>query len=137
MTRGRTIAARAGAAAVGLGLGALIFVRYGWLAPPRAAHTDHAPRHGGVLGMVGDVHMEIVRRDGAIHVYLSDAHRRPLRAEGGQIAFEGGPAVPLVWDQDHLTAPDDRRFDFVTCTVVLGTGEELNMSAFLGSPDAR
>jgi hypothetical protein len=46
------------------------------------AHADHAPRHGGVLMMKGDVHYEVVVDfRGGFAIYFSDAHRRPLAAE--------------------------------------------------------
>ncbi len=42
-------------------------------------HGDHAPRKGGVVTMVGDVHVEIVvQPSGAILLYVSDAVRRPI-----------------------------------------------------------
>lgn len=40
---------------------------------------DHAPAHGGQLGMVGDNHVEIViPKPGEYVVWLSDAYRKPL-----------------------------------------------------------
>ena len=50
---------------------------------PDSAHMDHDPRHGGVVGMWGDVHLEArADRDGAIRVWLSGPTREPLSAEG-------------------------------------------------------
>jgi hypothetical protein len=44
-------------------------------------HADHAPRHGGVLLMNGDVHLEIVLgADGRHEVWFSDDVRAPLAA---------------------------------------------------------
>src|SRR5262249_27859210 len=39
----------------------------------------HKPRHGGVVTMVGDDHVEIVvRKDGTIQLFVSDAVRKPI-----------------------------------------------------------
>lgn len=135
MTRWRRAAGRGGALALGLLLGALMFVRYGWLAPHGKAHTDHAARHGGVLGMVGDLHLEIVRGGGRITVYVSDAQRRAVRARAGRVEFDEGPTVPLTWDGTRLVAPDAPEYDTVTCTVELMDGETAEMSAYLASAD--
>jgi hypothetical protein len=49
--------------------------------PPPApkAHADHDPRHGGVLTMEGDYHVEIVvGDDGNVDLYVSDAVRAEI-----------------------------------------------------------
>lgn len=61
-------------------------------APAASAHAahqadevmvhDHSPRHGGVVGMSGTRHVEVVLGDGTIRVYLSDLHRTPLPLAG-------------------------------------------------------
>lgn len=54
-------------------------------------HADHEPRHGGVVTMTGDNHIEIcVRRDGLIQLYASDAVRAPIPARevSGTIRIE-------------------------------------------------
>jgi hypothetical protein len=58
-------------------------------ASPHATHQadevmvhDHAPRHGGVVGMSGTRHVEVVLSAHAIRVYLSDLHRAPLSLDG-------------------------------------------------------
>ncbi len=127
---------RLGALALGLGLGLAMVGRYAWTGHGGAAHADHAPHHGGVLGMVGDVHLEVVRRDGVIEVYLSDAYRRPLPARGGRLVFEDGPTVPLVRNGRYLTAADHPRFDTVTCLVERTDGTTVEMSAYLGFIEA-
>ncbi|HEY8515342.1 MAG TPA: hypothetical protein VIS07_07505 [Candidatus Binatia bacterium] len=44
---------------------------------------DHEPRHGGVVGMSGDRHIEAVaRRDGVLRFYLTDFGRAPLPLDG-------------------------------------------------------
>lgn len=43
----------------------------------------HNPHHGGVVGMVGDYHVEALAvRDGTVRAYLSDMERRPLPLRG-------------------------------------------------------
>lgn len=130
MTASIGVARRVGAVAVGLGLGGAMLLPYVGGHPE--PHADHAAHHGGVLGMVGDTHMEIVWRDGRVDVFVSDAYRRPLRARGGELTFEGeeeGPAVPLTRTGTYLTAPDDARCGVVTCNVVLEDGAEVYMTA--------
>jgi uncharacterized membrane protein YphA (DoxX/SURF4 family) len=54
-------------------------------------HGDHTPRYGGVVTMVGDNHVEIVvRREGTVLLYVSDAVRRaiPAREVKGTIRIE-------------------------------------------------
>ena len=42
-------------------------------------HQDHEARHGGVLTMEGDGHVEIVvSSEGAVDLYVSDASRHPI-----------------------------------------------------------
>lgn len=83
------------AAAAGLLLATLPFLRYVHFGPPHEPHADHEPRHGGQLGMSGDHHLEIVRRSGRLEIFVSDARRRIVDAAGGRIAFDGGEEVIL------------------------------------------
>lgn len=49
--------------------------------PPGAIH-DHTPRHGGVVAMVGMIHLEaLAAADGRVRVYLTDLYRQPLPLE--------------------------------------------------------
>jgi Cu/Ag efflux protein CusF len=58
---------------------------------------DHSPHHGGVVTMVGMLHLEATAApDGHVRVYLSDVWRKPLSPEGWH-----GTAV--------LDLPDGRR----------------------------
>jgi len=56
-----------------------------------AAHADHGARHGGVVTMEGDNHVEIaVASDGTIDLYVTDAVRKsiPLKDVSGTITIE-------------------------------------------------
>ncbi len=45
------------------------------------AHTDHRPRHGGLVLMNGDLHFEVIlNKEGRHRVYFSDAVRAELPA---------------------------------------------------------
>jgi hypothetical protein len=123
MTRSRAL----GGVALGCFLAAAPFLRYRFGAHP-TAHADHGARHGGVLGMVGDVHIEVVRRAGRIEVYPSDAYRRPLRAGGGRIEFDDGTSAALTWTGAWLVAPDAPAARALTCTVFLEDGRAPRMS---------
>lgn len=122
-----------GAALLGLALGVAPVLRYRYGAPHPTGHMDHGARHGGVLGMVGDHHIEVARDAGRVHVYVSDAYRRPVEPRGGRLQFEGGGDVPLTPDGVRLSAPDDPRFDTVTCAIELAGGAVLEMTAMLGA----
>jgi hypothetical protein len=64
-----------------------------------AAHVDHTAHHGGLIGMSGDLHLEIVSEvAGEYRVYMTDAFRQPIRAEG-----VSGMLV-LMPGTDHETA---------------------------------
>jgi hypothetical protein len=48
-------------------------------------HMDHHPRHGGLFGMDGDHHLElVVKKDGRIEVYVYDAWTDPLNVSKGR-----------------------------------------------------
>jgi hypothetical protein len=50
-----------------------------------AAHSDHNPKHGGMLGMQGDYHLELVARHGGdIEVHLYDAYTKPMSISGAK-----------------------------------------------------
>lgn len=92
-------------------LAALVAIRFRPPALPdeRTTH-DHTPRHGGVIGMAGDVHLEVVGTpDGRLRVYLSDLGRRPLALADARGAVtlglpEGPRTLPLDRTGDHLAA---------------------------------
>ena len=90
---------------------------------------DHTPRHGGVVGMSGNTHIEaLLRSDARVLVYLSDRHRTALPLEGvrGTVTLgrdERARSVEIVaaGDRSHLfadfdTLPDDE-FELVQIEV--------------------
>jgi hypothetical protein len=123
-----TSAGRIAAVALGVFLGAVPFLRYRLATPHPTAHADHAPRHGGILGMVGDHHLEVVRRDGSVEVYVTDAYRRPIAASGGRVEFDTGRTEPLARTGGRLVARDDPAATELTCTVVLDADEVARMT---------
>jgi len=56
------------------------------------AHQDHGPKESGVLGMVGDYHLELVERDTEFRVYLYDAFTKPISTAGlsGNLVYYAG-----------------------------------------------
>ena len=71
---------------------------------------DHTPHHGGVVGMVGLLHLEaLASRAGTVRVYLTDVWRRPLALAGvrGRVIL-GLPGarseLPLVAGAEALEA---------------------------------
>ena len=57
------------------------------------AHADHSARHGGIVTMEGDNHVEsVVAKDGQIDLYLTDGVRRPIPISdsSGTIVIETG-----------------------------------------------
>ena len=84
------------------------------VAEPSAAEGmlmhDHTPHHGGVVGMVGDRHVEaLALADGTLRIYLTDRWRKPLSLErvGGTVTIETGDTptmLPLRKSVDSLEA---------------------------------
>ena len=72
--------------------------------PGSAPHADHLPRHGGVVMMSGDLHVEmVVSPSGGVFLYLSDATRTPIAPSeaSGTIRIErpgSKSALPLRSD---------------------------------------
>lgn len=110
------------------------------------AHADHDPRHGGVLTMEGDYHVEVVvAADGRVDLWLSDATRTPippsdvtgsiqLRAPGGKGETS---RVPLTADaaKGTLTARGPRTAEAREYTwdlVVRGTKLHMTLAVPVG-----
>lgn len=119
---------RIGAAFVaGLALAALPFLRYAPLGASAAAHVDHEPRHGGLLGMAGDHHVELCRRRGRIEAFVSDARRRPIRPREGRIVVDGIRTTTLAWQDHRLVGPDAPGAGRLGVEVVLDGGERVSV----------
>lgn len=124
----------AGAVALGLLLAALPFLIFttghGHGVAP---HADHSPHFGGQLSMVGDHHLELVRKNGRLHVYASDALRRPVVPVGGTVSFDTGELIVMRRERFSLSAPDRRGAREVTCTVQLTNGAALESNFTLAA----
>ena len=124
----------AGAVLLGLALGSAPFLRYSLGGAHGPAHTNHEARHGGLLLMVGDHHLELVRLGGAIEIYTSDAHRRPIRPVGGSVSFDGGEAQTLAWNGYRLVGADVPQARTARCNLDLREGERLEIELPLPTP---
>jgi len=71
---------------------------------------DHTPHHGGVVAMVGMLHLEAVASaDGRLRLYLTDLYRRPLPLDGvdGTVTVrlrDRAPTLPLRRGAESLEA---------------------------------
>jgi hypothetical protein len=113
------------AVGAGLFLATLPFWRYVPMSGGIGAHMDHEPRHGGQLGMIGEHHVEVVRRRGRVEVFVSDATRRSVRPRSGTLVFDREQQAPLTWDDHRMTAADMPAALDVEARVVLDDGSEL------------
>jgi hypothetical protein len=77
--------------------------------PPGAVH-DHTPRHGGVVAMVGMIHLEaLAMPDGRVRLYLTDLYRQPLPLEAvaGTVTLrlrDQAPTLPLTRGAEAMEA---------------------------------
>lgn len=94
---------------------------------------DHAPRHGGVVGMSGTRHVEVVLAGDVVRIYLSDLHRAPLALHGvaGTVVLRDAAApqtprtVKLTRRGDVLEAPlPELAGPTVDARIDLSTGSE-------------
>ena len=102
MNRARLLAA----VIAGLALATFPFLRYAGGRMHRGPHMDHTAHYGGLLGMSGDHHVELLRREGRVEVFVSDAERRPLAVSSGRITFDGLGVMPLLKSDDRLVGDD-------------------------------
>ena len=71
---------------------------------------DHSPHHGGLVSMVGMLHLEgLAQPDGELRVYLSDLRRHPLPVDdvtGSVTVMRRGTklTLPLARADGYLTA---------------------------------
>lgn len=68
-------------------------------------HMDHDARHGGILLMVGDFHVEVVDGDRTVELFVSDAERRPLRPLAAEASYAGRRQGEVRWESYRLVAP--------------------------------
>ena len=113
---------------VGAILATLPFWRYVHLGGAAAPHADHAARHGGQLGMVGDHHIEVRRHLRRVETFVSDAWRRSVHPREGWVVFEGATATPLRWENHRLVGSDQPDARVVEVIVVLSDGTRLAIS---------
>lgn len=128
MTKDRAALRTAGAIVLGAVLALLPFARYAFHPGHAGAHADHQPRHGGVLGMAGDLHLELVRAEDKLAVYPTDAYRRPVHLARGHVMFDDGPPVPLVRHAGRWTAQFGGACETVTCTATLPDGAVVELT---------
>lgn len=131
--------ATCGAVVLGLALASMPYLMYAARAGhghAAGAHGDHEPHLGGQLAMVGDHHLELVRKGGRIHLYTSDAWRRPVDAVGASVRFDEGEAVAMQRERFSLSSPDLIGAHEVTCDVWLPAGERLESTFVLAATDS-
>jgi hypothetical protein len=122
---------RAGRLALAVVAGVVVASAPFWhyAAPPwsPAPHGDHEPRYGGVLGMVGDHHVELVRSARGTGVYVSDAWRRPVRPASAWLVVDGGSRIDLRLEDDALVSDAPLPGGQATVTAVLPDGRRLEI----------
>jgi len=122
------------AVAAGLFLASFPLLRYWHFGAAHAPHADHEAWFGGQLGMVGDHHIEVVRRMGKVEVYVSDARRQPLQATAAWAVFDDKVRRPLRWESPGFVGEDEPQADRVEAVVDLADGSHLALSFDFGEP---
>jgi hypothetical protein len=112
----------------GLLLATMPFLHYVHLTGPGEAHKNHEPRHGGQLGMVGEHHIELGRREGNVEVYVSDAWRSPVRPSQGWVVYDQREKRSLRWQGHRLVGEDSAAARVVETIVILTDGTRLALS---------
>lgn len=104
------------------------------------SHGDHAAKRGGVLGMQGDYHYELVDYGNEFRVYLYDAYTKPMSVKGikGSVEIEGQSDKPITLtlnpaaDEGYLYALKPKGIDPDEVTLSLNLpGEELMITLLL------
>ncbi len=104
------------------------------------SHGDHAARQGGILGMQGDYHYELVDRSNEFRIYLYDAFTKPMpvKAAKGSVEVEGqsGKTITLTLvpaaDGTYLFALKPKGIDPDEVTLSLNLpGEEIVITLLL------
>ena len=119
----------------GLLLATIPFLRYVHFDEAGEAHSDHEPRYGGQLGMVGDHHIELRRRGGQVEAFVSDAWRRPVRPDEARVVFDQTDTARLVWKDHRLIGADKGKASVIEVVVVLTDGTRLATSFDFSQPD--
>lgn len=118
----------AAAVIVGLLLFAAPFLLYGFGgAHAHAAHSDHGPRHGGHLFMLGDHHLEFVEEGDLVELYLSDSKRRPLRPMGCEVTVGDGDTRSCAWQSYRSVARLQGAGAGAVYRLTVGDGTELSL----------
>jgi hypothetical protein len=78
--------------------------------------------------MVGDHHIELVRRRGQIEVFVSDAQRRPVQPSAGSLTLDDSTTEPLRWAKRRFVAPDQPEAQRIEVVVILADGTRLALS---------
>ncbi len=100
-------------------------------------HRDHTAKNGGVFGMQGDYHYELVERDSEFRVYVYDAYTKPISVKGlkGSVEVEEQPGqiktLPLAStaNDSYLATPKPKGLDSAEATLALDLpGEKLKIT---------
>jgi len=119
--------ARVAAALVtGLALATVPFLRYAHFGAAEA-HVDHEPHHGGILGMAGEHHVELCRRQGRIEAFVTDAGRRPVQPRAGSVVVDGTRTIALGWRHHRLQGADVVDAARMDVAITLADGETLSV----------
>ena len=123
----RVVLAYVAALVVGALLFATPFLRYGFGGGhAHAAHSDHGPRHGGHLFMLGDHHLELVERGDTVELYLSDSTRRPLRPADCRVRLGDGAYGRCAWESYRSVARLERPGEPAVYEFAVGDGSQLS-----------
>lgn len=104
------------------------------------SHGDHAAKKGGILGMQGDYHYELVDRGNEFRIYLYDAFTKPMPAKNAKgsidVEAQSGKTTTLklapAMDGTYLFALKPKGIDPDEVTLSLNLpGEEIVITLLL------